>query len=524
MTTVSRSVFLLLGICSAVILLQRIHARAEPLESDTALFSVLAQEWRQGRPLYSDLWDNKPPGLMLTYATAQAAVGQGPRSILLLGSFASILTLFGLYATAIRMTGDRRAGVWAAIFWALINATPYLEANQPLAEVFVNACWVWAAAWGFRAVERGTIWDFFRAGSFLAMASFYKHHLVIADVAFVLGIAGAGRTTNENPRALLRTLFWLALPTIILWASTFGYFTLTHRFRALWETLVISSRYYAAGSHPGLAGWLSNLLDSVRPSIWHFLMARGVFYILAPLAAGALPAIVAAIFLKDRRWIAWSGYAAAAWIGLTIPGHFFPHYYQVLLPPLVLAAGALPSLLERFSGIRHPRLLTVLPTAFATLLLFKEAAFYRLSPEDCSRLKYGEVYITIRKMGEEIDRNLPPGETFYELGCEAGLYYYSQRRPPTGILMSDHWDSGPLQASFMERIRRDLLRKAPLLLVTTRFWLANKELRQLPLAQWCFERYQELPQDSRHGPFVLFIRRDRLLEARKASRHSHQIP
>ena len=144
------AVFAVLTLLSSVIFLERRHTQTEPLECDTALFSVQAHEWNRGRPLYSDLWDNKPPAITLTYAFAQRAAGEGPGSLLLLEVSFAILTLFGLYQAAFWMTGKQSAGLWAAAFWTLVNATPYLEANLPNAEVFVNACWIWGLAWAFR--------------------------------------------------------------------------------------------------------------------------------------------------------------------------------------------------------------------------------------------------------------------------------------------------------------------------------------------------------------------------------------
>ncbi|HVO32635.1 MAG TPA: hypothetical protein VMU17_01890, partial [Elusimicrobiota bacterium] len=163
---------------------------------------------------------------------------------------------------------------------------------------------------------------------------------------------------------------------------------------------------------------------------------------------------------------------------------------------------------------RRWRLHVLWPLVMAIVLLLRVWPLYRLSAEEWSRLKYGEIYLSVQKMGEEIGKNLQPGETFYELGYEPGLYYYSGRRPPTGILMADHWETGPLQAQLMSRIIKDLERNQPELLVTTRFWIANAEHAQLPLTQWCMAHYRPFPRDARHGPFLLLARKGGALESR----------
>jgi hypothetical protein len=512
--------WLLLPLLAVLIVKQRLYSRDEPLESDTSLFSVLAAEWNQGRLLYSDIWDNKPPGIILTYAGAQSLAGSGQRSILLLGSAASILTMVGIYFAVFALTKNTGASLWGAVFWTITNANPYLEANQPLAEVFVNVCWIWAAAWGFYSRERRSTRNLLWAGSFLALATFYKHHLIFANIPFALGIALADQKTAGRTKSIWQSVLWLALPSVLLWTATFGYFAFDHRFQSLWEMLVTHSRFYAVSGHPGQSGPFSNFLDSMNPSLWWNLAKRGVFHVLLPMLVGSLPAVILAIRLKERRWLVWFGYILAAWIGLSIPGRFFSHYFQILLPPLIIGSAASASMLTRWAGDRDSRLARLWPAALAALLLFRELPFYRLNPEEWSKLKYGTVYTTTRKMGEELGRHLPPGESFYELGCEPGLYYYSGRRPPVGILMSTHWDEGPLREGFMNRIQNDLAKSNPLLLVTTQFWLSSESRLRLPLAQWLFNRYDPLPKDPQQWPFVLFVRRDCPLKTRQILAHS----
>jgi hypothetical protein len=313
-----RTIVLFLGICAAIIFLQRLHTFDEPLECDTALFSVLAHEWRLGRPLYSDLWDNKPPGIILTYAIAQAVAGSGPRSILLLGTLASILTLVGVYFAAFWMTGNCRAGLWAAAFWTLVNAAPYLEANQPVAEVFVNACWTWGAAFLFRFWrEEAGPWDLWIAGSCLAAAGFYKHHIAFVNGIIIFGFFGAWiNEMTRQRRSVIQILLPSLAPIAILWIAVFGYFALTHRAAILWDTLVTYSRFYARLSSSGGTG-----------------IRLEILYAIAPLALAALIGLPHAFKTKDRRWIFALSYVTAAWAGIALPGRYYAHYFQLLLAP-----------------------------------------------------------------------------------------------------------------------------------------------------------------------------------------------
>src|ERR1051326_9528278 len=185
----SRYVLLFLLTCAGIIYIQRVYTIEEPLECDTALFSVLANEWNHGKHLYTEIWDNKPPGIILSYALAQKLTSFGQNSILLLETVTAILTLFGIFAATYWMTGDSRAGSWAALIWTLINATPYLECNQPLSEVFINALWVWGIAFLFRFMKDNSISFLWLAGAFFSAASLYKHYVVLASLIIIVSYA-----------------------------------------------------------------------------------------------------------------------------------------------------------------------------------------------------------------------------------------------------------------------------------------------------------------------------------------------
>jgi 4-amino-4-deoxy-L-arabinose transferase-like glycosyltransferase len=135
-----------LGLLVVVTVVTRLHTYGEPLERDLATYAVIAHELSDGRRLYSDLWDHKPPATHLTYAAAQTLAGVGPGSVYLLGVLTALATLLGVFWAG----GTRRpgavTGLWAAAFWTVAAGDLTLQANQPNTEVFLNACLIWAFA------------------------------------------------------------------------------------------------------------------------------------------------------------------------------------------------------------------------------------------------------------------------------------------------------------------------------------------------------------------------------------------
>ena len=77
------NIALALILFSLLIILSRIQAYDGLLGVDTVTYAIMGNELLEGRALYSDLWDHKPPAIHLTFAAAQAMVGFGSQSFFL---------------------------------------------------------------------------------------------------------------------------------------------------------------------------------------------------------------------------------------------------------------------------------------------------------------------------------------------------------------------------------------------------------------------------------------------------------
>lgn len=100
-------------VCAVIILGLRHKSVHEPLERDHATYAVIAHELLEGRQLYSDLWDNKPPGIFWTYAGAELVFGYGEGTVFVLGLLAAIATVPAVERAA--SAADPKAGPWAAL-------------------------------------------------------------------------------------------------------------------------------------------------------------------------------------------------------------------------------------------------------------------------------------------------------------------------------------------------------------------------------------------------------------------------
>lgn len=484
---------------AAFIALQRLHTYHEPLERDITIYAVFGHELLNGRDLYSDLWDIKPPAIFLTYAAAEKLVGYGPGQIYLLGILAAVITLLGVYAAGSALGGKTATGLWAAAFWATLCSDLYLQANQPNTEVFINACLIWAFALlvktPYYARDLGR---FLIIGLLFALASLYKPvAAVIAVILCFIHLAAAGEPP-ERQRAAVQVVL-IGAVGLVSWAGTCAYFYVAGRFAPFYETVFVFNRHYAGDFLENFRHILD--LATLIPPFLRFMAAA--------LMVPAMVGMVLGLSKKPRRpWLLILGFALGTQIAVTLPGKFFPHYYQLWLPFLVVSAAWGLEELE-LSKLCRPSAPVAVGAAVLAMLLIHELPYYRLTAEEWSRRKYHGLFVASAKMGRELGQILAPGETFYEWGSETGLYFYSKRPPPTGVWDSRPLVDGPLIPGLSARVLKDLERTQPELVLT----LDQETMASPchPVLQWAKTRYRLW---GVRPPFVLYVRKGSRLEAR----------
>jgi 4-amino-4-deoxy-L-arabinose transferase-like glycosyltransferase len=498
-STRARSVVvaLLLALFCGTILLERLHTYDEPLERDVATYAVIAREMRHGRALYSDLWDNKPPLLYVIVGAAQLLAGDGAGSVFLIGLCGAVATALALYAAGAR-AGGTAAGLSAAAAWALLSGDLALQANQPNIEALLNV----ALAAGFAALLGAGVRVFDRrvlaAALCLTVAILLKP--VVAPVVIALAVAHLAWPPAEasRARASLQSAVILGLCGAAC-AAVAGYFYVTGRWADFWRTLVVHNQYYAGPLLP-------NLREGFRPARLFPAALRDAW----PLVAAALPGLAVGI---GRRWPRPAALLAAWLVAVPLvvaaPGKFFPHYYQLWLPPLCLAAGwSIAAVAARTSS---PRGVAAAAAATLCAVLGTEVGpSYARPAADWSEAKYGDVFLRARDVAGDARAMLAPGETFFQWGNEPELYLYVPRAPPTGVLWAQYLQYGPMRLELRSRALEQLSLADPQLVVFSR----DQPPPTGALGQWFKERYELHPLLHRRAGFSFWVRRGGSLQRR----------
>lgn len=460
------AVGLVLALLSLLALLERLHTANEPWFCDVNFYASMGSEMNQGRELYSDLWDDRPPATYVTFAWAEKILGPGPHLILWMGFWASVAILLGLYAAGKGLSGKTSGGLWAAGLWALLSCEATLEAYQPNTEFFMNACLVGALAllaWRWR--EKTPWWAYALTGVLWAWAALYKQFMAVE--ALGLGVVYClAADKKERGRAIKGiALAWgLALG---IGAGTFAYFNLTGRGAIFYDTLFTYGRYYSGNI-------MGNLFRALEPE---FLFPPWLWFV-APLALLAFAAPILAYAEKPRWAWLYGTFLLLKFFEKALPGRFFRHhYYQLWIPALCLgAAWVLALMRERFQGKKAW-------VAWATMALvvlfpaFHQAQWFSRLPQEWTWENYGRDYDGVNQVVHQVSMVLGPGEEFYEWAEYPRFYYASGRRVPVGVIFGEQtlkdfgtYAGGPLADELTRRTVADLEKNRPELVIWDKAW------------------------------------------------------
>jgi len=482
---IDRRAFAVLLLLSAIVAAARVYTALEPLERDLTTYALVAHEVLDGKPFYTGIWDNKPPGIHSVYALAELAFGYGPKAIAWLNTLTSLAVLWALFFVA-GGRGNWETGCWASAFWTLLSGSLAFEANQPNTELFINLLLIL----GFGVVAqlrpgRRSLGLCLTAGLLVGIASLFKQVVV----AWFLAVGVAYLIHHRKS-----PMFWRQTGTQALvvsgtvgtiWLLLYGYFAATGRGEDFIDTLFRYGLYYSGNPfQSALMGFSSGRLI---PDPLGFTIP--LFLIVVPTAIWSS--------LENsptfrRPWFLLLGYIVACPVMIALPQRFFPHYYQLWLP--VLALGLAWSI-ERFGPSKRRLVLGISLLAFLGFFTWRD---YRLSPDAISLRKYGWQFFEIRELSKKIPLYVGEEEPLYHWGFETGYYFYSQRSPASRHLWCHYLLRGPGSEKRMRETLADLqAAKPPLVIVDIRYCVRSPVSE--PFFSWLethYENRSELPRSE----------------------------
>ena len=483
-----------LVICLFLLVGQKFRTYAEPLDRDLATYAVLGQEMLHGRVLYRDFWINTPPGIHMAFAAATALVGPGKKAVLCLNLLTSLATLLGMWAAGLRL-GGLGAAIGATVGWVLLSSMPDLQGNQPNIEAFLIPLMVWALVILFDGIKpEGKDRSWWAAGACMAAATLFKQVAIFPALTLAIPVA-LGRGDRKGRVSRLAAFY---IPAIAVWVFLGAFLVWTGAWGDFWADTWTFNRSYA-GNVPlnwvqGLRTW-PGFLRGLTPLAW----------------TGSLGA--ALMLLKDRpKGVLLLAAAVGTYLAVSGPGNSMPHYYLLWIPIFLLGTVGGAAISFRISPPWGKIGIGCGALAFLVGYGGANVRWFRLSPEEWSQRKFGQIFLFDEGLGKRLGMILGPEETFYQFGNEPSLYIVSGKRPPAAALLNfafvglnsrqaDRPPNGPLA----EKVLADLERNKPEICVVN-LWDFQVAMADYDLVRWIKAHYRPLADSSQVWPFWLLGR------------------
>ncbi len=498
---------LLLGL-AALICVLRINYYDWPLNRDVTLYAVMSHEFLEGKDLYTDFWDIKPPAIFLSYGAAEAVFGYGQGTLYLLNLGCALSVLFGVYACGCASGYGWSARIWAALFWTALSGDVALQMHDANTEAFMNAFVIWAFFLFIAPPSKNFGYE--RAvliGLLFAWASLYKQVIVFIPFLLSIGHIGLPPAGTSRCQALIHVLIITAMG-VLLWGLVTAYMAYTGRFQVFYDTIVTHAQAYAGKPSGNVAAAVSsnNLLQSVHR-----------FKVVIPLVIfTSLGVVWGLIRTKSRIWVLISLYAVGAFISIVLPGKFYRHYFQIGLPSLVVAAGWTTMLFSRGCDRWKLFISHLCAAAVLCFIVANQIPFYTTKPEVKLKNTYAELYLVTQKLGKRVPSILNEDETMFQWGAESGLYFYSKRRPPASINGWSHFNR-TFGEEFTQQTLSKLKRSPPDLVFIPKYFMKIRP--DHPVQKWIIDNFSPVDGLSAEEAkyYLMMARRGSALESRLAA-------
>ncbi len=487
--TVSIAAFIVIAFIS------RMATYSEAFERDLMVYMTIADRMLDGWPLYSVLWDHKPPAIHWTYAAFSAIFGSSPLAMFMLGFTAFLVTLFGCYYAG-KAVGGKLAGLIAAGVWTLTSGDLYIQANQPNVEVFINCCLVWAIALILNNPRSMKTARYALIGLLFFLASLYKTIAAVVAILVICSHAAVRANTVDTQRssliAKIKPILIVGITGLVGWIVIGALFWLNGNWEPFWMAVFEYNRSYAGGMLGNLAVSLSFATHPYYVHTYVWLLLASLLFLVYKLFQSKQEKHQALILLA---------YFVGVWIATALPGKFYAHYYQLFLPTLAIALGWLGASMSAPNNI-------VGKLIFISLLIFPLSIriFQSFIPVDevpiVKYQEHGQESLETRSMAKWINQNYAKDAVIYHWGAEPGVYFWSQRLAPYGFVYDyPLFGNTELSNKYIQMLITALEKKPPTLIVANTTHLA---LYQHPVVKWIQENYQKIPgpKDIKHYIFL----------------------
>ena len=478
----------LLAIAVLFVLVRTLPFLSIPIYRDQATYLVVGEGLLQGKQLYRDLWDNKPPGIFIVYAGIAKLFGRVTWSMGVLDILLLLIISYLLFRFTEPFLGRSGAAIAVMVQASMCGETRYYWMGQP--ETFQVIC----VLAGYLLMTRRGRWQ--GAGSFVAGLLFgYAFLLKYNAVAFlpfflILPFLDAKSLERRPPRLSFSISWrsWLTKAAFLLagFAAVVGMVMAWIVLKGAWPAIKeaqfeVLPRYAAMAVERDRPYWLAAIIRTKNDlGVWNL--------------GATVAALVVAWMRRDLKRFAPVFLAlSVAFMAAAVQIRFHDYYFQPCYPFLAAIWAYLAvSVFEGFHalaknlGQRGWRLAAVL-----VWLVFAQAAFWPL-PGEFNKLtmRYEELgewraapmafysnyprqlntehFQGLFEVIDYLQKNARTGDGVYAWSLNSLIYYLTGHPPPTRFVSDLPLISRWSPPSWRAELMRDLTNSQPRFIVVAR--------------------------------------------------------
>ena len=478
----------LLAMAALFVIVQALPILTFPLGNDQGAYLMIGQGLLQGRHLYRDLMDTKPPGIFIVYAGIAKLFGRVMWSAAAADILLLLIISYVLFRFSERYLGCAGAAVAVIVHASMHGEMGYFWIAQP--ETFQVAC----VLAGYLLMMRRKRWSrasWFAAGLLLGYGCWLKQNaIVFLPFLLFLPFLDTSSLDRDPPRVSLTISWrdWLVMAGFLLagLAAAFGIVLAWIVFSGAWPAMremqfEVVPRYAAMAVQRRPHYLLSALVRT-----YYSLGVWNLWALLAALVVGRLR--------RDLRRLAPLFLAAVtSYAAVAIQLRFHDYYFQTCYPffaaiwaYLVVSIYEGSRGLARNFGQRGWRL-----AAGLIWIIFAQVIFWPL-PDEFNKLtmRYEALrewrrdreafyagypnQLPFEYLGDELkvigflEKNATPNDGLYIWGTRGVIYYLTGHIPPTRFHANLGIMSPWCPYSWREELVRDLRKTQPRFIVVAR--------------------------------------------------------
>ncbi|HNW92851.1 MAG TPA: hypothetical protein PKM88_08085, partial [bacterium] len=417
-----------------------------PLGRDALNFLCLGREVALGARPYTDIWDNKPPGMFLLYAVLATVAGVRSAPLatwpVIAGSLAALLATFSMLVVHFRRDRSAR-GPGMVVAAALLLPTAAGDWLPGQAEIFALPLLVAAYLLGQRWSTRPGALPAFGCGLAAGLLPLLKPQFILAALLPLMVQLPAAYRLSRRAGDFCWWILGMLMPGML----ALGWLAVSGSLADAWEAVVLFNLHYQA-SGVGVAAFAAALLTSAP------LTALA----LAGLGLGAGFLLVARRSPADRAVALW-------WLGallaVMIAGRYWLYHWLIVIPAtLALVHQLWQRVNPQADRFREYLVLAIilsfaLPAGLGPLIDWRAHAAGASATDRLNRRNEAE----LAALAGALCRQLPGNGRLQYFGYDGELYLLTGQRPATRFFYDFPLFALPPESTLAQRLRARFLKE-----------------------------------------------------------------